>query len=154
MSLKNQWVINIAMILLSWLSIPLLGWRSIKRYLPASILVFLICCIDVQLGKQRRWWSFYNKPQSYIPNEFPFMIGPNLAMSLWTLKWTYGNFKKFIILNALLQAIFVSPITRLFTKLKMYKLGRLNEFQFFLYFFYKVFFLYGFQYLFDKKKNQ
>jgi len=54
-------------------------------------------------------------------------------------------------LNAIGEAIFVSPITRLFTKLKLYKLVQFNEFQFFLYFFYKAFFLYGFQYLFEKK---
>ncbi len=76
-----------------------------------------------------------------------------LAMSLWTLKWAYGNLKKFIMLNAIGEAIFVSPISRVFTKLKLYRLVQFNEFQFFLYFFYKVFFLYGFQYLFEKCKK-
>lgn len=153
MSIKIQWLLNIVMIFLSWLTIPLLGWRTIKRFLPASILAVLICSLDAQIGKKRRWWSFYNKPQSFIQNEFPFLIGPMLAMSLWTLKWAYGNFKKFIMLNAIGEAIFVSPITRLFTKLKLYKLVQFNEFQFFLYFFYKAFFLYGFQYLFEKYKK-
>ena len=153
MSIKKQWLLNIVMILLSWLIIPLLGWRTIKRFLPASILAVLLCSLDAQIGKKRRWWSFYNKPQSFIQNEFPFLIGPMLAMSLWTLKWGYGNFKKFIMLNAIGEAIFVSPFTRLFTKLKLYKLVQFNEFQFFLYFFYKAFFLYGFQYLFEKYKK-
>ncbi|WP_078412685.1 hypothetical protein [Priestia abyssalis] len=153
MSLKNQWLLNSAMILLSWLTLPLLGRRTIKRFLPSSILAILLCFIDVPIGKKRRWWSFYNKPRSFIQNEFPFLLGPMLAVSLWTLNWTYGNFKKFIILNALFEATFVSPITQLFTKLKLYKLVKLNEFQFFLYFFYKAFFLYGFQYLFEKYKK-
>ncbi|MFK9093792.1 hypothetical protein [Bacillus salipaludis] len=153
MSIKKQWLLNIVMILLSWLTIPLLGWRNIKRFLPASILAVLICCLDAQIGKKRKWWSFYNNPKSLIQNEFPFLIGPMLTMSLWTLKWAYGNFKKFIMLNAIGEAIFVSPLTRLFTKLKLYKLVQFNEFQFFLYFFYKAFFLYGFQYLFEKYKK-
>ncbi|NYV66623.1 hypothetical protein HYI36_15250 [Bacillus sp. Gen3] len=153
MSVKNQWLLNIAMILLSWLTIPLLGRRTIKRFLPASILAVLLCFIDVPIGKKRRWWYFYNKPQSFIQNEFPFLIGPMLTMSLWILSWSYGNLKKFILLNAIGEAIFVSPITKLFTKLKLYKLVQFNEFQFFLYFFYKAFFLYGFQYLFEKHKK-
>jgi hypothetical protein len=153
MSTKNQRLLNIAMILLSWLSIPLVGWRTIKRFLPASILAILITCIDVQIGKKRRWWSFYNKPQSFIQNEIPFLLGPMLGVSIWTLNRTYGNFKKFITLNAFFHAIFVFPITRLFTKLKMYKLVGLNEFQFFLYFFYKAFLLYGFQYIIENKKR-
>ncbi|WP_209124217.1 hypothetical protein [Alkalihalobacillus sp. BA299] len=153
MSLKNQWLFNIAMVLISWLSLPLVGKRSIKRFLPASTLAILLTIFDLQIGKQRRWWSFYNKPQSTISNEFPFLIGPMLVMSLLSLKWTYGNFKKFIMLNALFQAIFTFPITRLFTKLKVYKLVWFNELQFFLYFFYKAFFLYGFQYLFENRKE-
>ncbi|MDN3018946.1 hypothetical protein PH210_22500 [Paenibacillus sp. BSR1-1] len=153
MTLKIQWLLNIVMILLSWLTMPLLGWRTIRSFLPASILSIVICSLDAQIGKKRKWWSFYNKPQSFIQNEFPFLIGPMLAMSLWTLKWSYGNFKKFIILNAIGEAIFVSPITRVFTKLKLYRLVKFNEFQFFLYFFYKAFFLYGFQYLFEKGKK-
>jgi hypothetical protein len=152
--MKNQWLLNIVMILLSLLTIPMLGRRTVKRFFPASILAVLICSLDAQIGKQRRWWSFYNKPQSFIQNEFPFLIGPMLAMSLWTLNWAYGNFKKFIMLNAIGEAIFVFPITKLFTKLKLYRLVQFNEFQFFLYFFYKAFILYGVQYLFEKyKKN-
>jgi len=153
MSLKNQWLFNISMVLISWLSLPLVGKRSIKRFLPATILAMLLTIFDLQIGKQRRWWSFYNNPQSTISNEFPFLIGPMLVMSLLSLKWTYGNFKKFIMLNALFQAIFTFPITRLFTKLKVYKLVWINEFQFYLYFLYKAFFLYGCQYQFEKKEG-
>lgn len=137
----------------AWLTIPLLGRRIIKRFLPASILAVLICSLDAQIGKQRRWWSFYNKPQSFIQNEFPFLIGPMLGMSLWTLNWSYGNFKKFIMLNGIGEAIFAFPITKLFTKLKLYRLVQFNSFQFFLYFFYKVFILHGVQYLFEKYKE-
>lgn len=153
MPIKIQRLLNISIVLLSWSTIPFLGRRNIKRFFPASILVFLICCIDVQVGKQRRWWSFYNKPQSFIPNELPFLIGPFFVSSLWSLKWTYGNFKKFIVLNAIMEAIFVSPITWLSTKLKWFKLDRFNEFQFFLFFFYKAFLLYGFQNIFELKKK-
>lgn len=153
MSLKNQWLFNIAMVLISWLLLPLVGKHNIKRFLPAAIFAFLLTLFDVQIGKQRRWWSFYNKPKSTFSNELPFLIGPEFLMSLLSLKWTYGNFKKFILLTALFQAIFVVPVTRIFTKLKVYKLVRMNEFQFLLYFLYKAIFLYGFQYLWEKRKQ-
>jgi hypothetical protein len=153
MSLKNQWIFNIAMVLLSWLTLPLVGKRSLRRFFPATLFTILLTCFDIQIGKKRRWWSFYNKPKSTVSNELPFLIGPMLVMSLFSLKWTYGNFKKFIALNALFQAIFVFPLTRLFTKFKLFKLVWFNEFQFFLYFFYKAFFLYGVQYLYEKREN-
>ncbi|WP_066369769.1 hypothetical protein [Neobacillus fumarioli] len=153
MSMKNKWLFNISMVLFSWVTFSFLEWRTVKRFFPAFIFVFLINCIDVPIGKKRRWWFFYNKPNSFFYNEFPFLIGPMLAVALWTLKWTYGNFKKFIMLNAFFQLFFTFLARSLFPKIKLFKLVRLNACQFFLYFFYKAFFLYGFQYLFEKYKK-
>ncbi|QGQ45778.1 hypothetical protein [Metabacillus sediminilitoris] len=153
MSMKNQWLINITMVILPWLTLPFLGVRGIMRFLPSSILIVLLEAINVQLGKRRKWWVFYNKPKSYITNEFPFNIGPFLVGSMWILKWTYGSFKKFIFLNAIVDGFFAFIIVRLTEKLKVAKLVRLNNFQFFLYFFYKAFLLYGFQYIIEGKKE-
>ena len=153
MSLKNQWLVNIAMVLLSWLSLPFFGWRNIKRFLPASVLVVILEALNVQVGKKRKWWVFYNKPNSYISGEFLFNIGPFFISAMWILKWTYGNFKRFILLNAMVHAYFAFIHLRLMEKLKVIKLVRLNKFQFFLYFFYKAFFLYGFQYIIENKKK-
>ncbi|WP_235822705.1 hypothetical protein [Cytobacillus massiliigabonensis] len=94
MSKKNQMLLNISMIIVSWLTIPLLGSKTIKRYFPATILSILLCSLDLQIGKRRKWWTFYNNPHSSIRNEIPFLIGPMLVMALCTLKWAYGNFYK------------------------------------------------------------
>ncbi|MGI8384115.1 hypothetical protein [Robertmurraya sp. P23] len=153
MSLKNQWLINIAMILLLWLSLPFFGRRNIKRFLPASALIVLLEIFHGQVGKKRKWWIFYNKPNSYISGEFPFDIGPFFIASMWILKWTYGNFKRFILLNATVNAFFAFIGTRLLLKLKVSQLVRINEFQFFLFFFYKAFILYGLQYIFESKRK-
>jgi hypothetical protein len=74
MSLKNQWLINIAMILLSWLSLSFLGRRNIKRFLPASILVVFLEALNVQVGKRQKWWTFYNKPKSYISGNYLLIL--------------------------------------------------------------------------------
>lgn len=151
MSLKKQWLINIAMLLLSWATLPLLGKRNIRRFLPASILIVLIEGLHVQMGKKRKWWAFYNQPRSYLSGEFPFNIGPHLVGSLWILKWTYGNFKRFILLNAVIDALFAFPVLRLLKKIKIATLVKFNEFQFFIYIFFKAFLLYGFQYFLEEK---
>jgi hypothetical protein len=135
------------MIIVSWMTMPLLGKRTIKRFFFSSILAVLLCSLDALIGKRRKWWTFNKNTHSFVRNEFPFLIGPMLMGSMWVLKFTYGNFKKFILVNAIGQMIFVGPLTRFFTKIKLYRLEKFNEFQFFLYFFYKSFFLYGCQYL-------
>jgi hypothetical protein len=151
MTIKIQRLVNVAMVLLSWLTLPLLGSRNIKRFLPASILILFIEMLHAGYGKKQRWWVFYNKPKSYLFGELPYQIGPFLVISMWLLKWTYGNFKRFILLNAITNAIFAYPISDFARKFRYYTLVRFNNFQFFLYFFSKAFLLYGFQYLFESK---
>lgn len=152
MSKEQKRLFNIVMVLLSWISLSPMDWRSIKRFFPAFIFVFLINCFDVPIGKKRKWWFFYHKPNSFIQNEFPFLIGPMLAVALWTLKRGFGNFGKFITLNALYQIFFSFLAKTFFPKVKLFKLVRFNGFQFFIYFFYKAFLLYGFQYIFESKE--
>lgn len=149
-----QMIINIAMVLLSWLTVPLLGRRNIKRFLPAAFLVVLLEGIQVQMGKKRKWWVFYNHPTSYLSGEFPFNIGPFLVGSMWILKWTYGNFKKFILINAVVDGFFSFVTVGMLKKLKVVKLVRFSSWQFFLYIFYKSFLLYGLQFVVDKMQKK
>nr|WP_263327020.1 hypothetical protein [Neobacillus sp. Marseille-Q6967] len=153
MTIKIQRLVNVTIVLLSWLTLPFFGLRNTKRFLPASFCIFLIEFITTLIGKKRKWWVFYNKPKAFLFGEFPYLIGPFFVGSLWILKWTYGNFKMFILLNAIVDAFFASPIAKFAKKIKHYKLVRLNGFQFFLYYFSKAFLLYWFQYLFENKKN-
>jgi hypothetical protein len=152
MSLKKQWFINIVMILLAWSTIPFLGVRNVKRFLPASILIVILEGINVQFGKKYKWWLFYNNPKSYISGELPFNIGPHLVGSMWILKLTFGNFKRFILLNAVIDFIFAFPNVSLIKKLKVASLDRMNNWQFFIYILYKAPILYWLQYLFEKRK--
>ncbi len=50
---KTAKVLLPAMMVLSWLAIPLLGKKEIKRYLPASILMAIIVCLESILARKR-----------------------------------------------------------------------------------------------------
>jgi hypothetical protein len=119
MSKDTQRIVNLLMVLIPLSSLPFLGIKNIKRFLPSSLLVLLMGSIDVQIGKKRKWWTFYNKPNAYFSNEFPFHIGPFLVGSLWILKWAYGNWGKFLLLNAITDAIFAGPLTTISQKAKL-----------------------------------
>ncbi|PMC40545.1 hypothetical protein CJ195_02190 [Bacillus sp. UMB0899] len=152
MSLKNQKVFNIIMVLLSWSSVSLLGIHHLKKFFPATILIVILEMLHARIGKKRKYWVFYNKPNSFLFNELPYSTGPFIFISLWTLKIAYGDFKKFILLNGLVHAFFAFPITYLAKKFRYYRLVRINNVQFFLYFFSKSFILYLFQYIFGNNK--
>jgi hypothetical protein len=154
MSSKVQRLINIVMIIVSWLSLPVFGRKNIKRFLPAAGLIVLLEAINVLVGKKRKWWIYYNNPTSYVLGELPVTLGPFFIGSMWILKMTFGHFKRFLLLNAVINAFFAFIMVRLTERLKVAKLVRITNFQFFLYLFYKAPLLYGFQYIIEKIKKQ
>lgn len=137
------------MVLFSWASLLFIGKGNMKKFLPASIIIVLFEAINGLIGSKRNWWFFYNKPKNHFFNEFPFYIGPFFASSLWILRISFGDFKKFLLYNAILNATFAFPVAKFAKKIKYYTV-RLNGFQFFIYYFYKAFILYGLQYFFQK----
>lgn len=150
MKRKNQLILNVSMVGISWFIILLFGKENIKKYLPASALILLVEKLHAAYGKKKRWWVFYNKPKSYFFGEFPYQIGPFFMLALWTLKSTYGDFKPFVLLNAAISGFFAFPLTYMAKQLKYYRLHRFNHVQLFFYFFFKSFLLYGFQYLIER----
>lgn len=56
-------------------------------------------------------------------------------------------------ISAIFHVFFTFLAKSLFAKINLFKLVRLNAFQFFLYFFYEAFLLYGFQYICENKKR-
>lgn len=153
MSIKFQRILNIAMVIIAWSTVPLIGLQNLKRFLPVSIIIGIIEVISAIIGKKRRWWVFHNKPNSYLFNEFPFNVGVFWVSSLWFMKWSYGNIIKFIFLNAIGNASFAFLFAQFTKKIKYFTIVRLNHLQFFFYFFSKVILFYGFQYLFEKFKK-
>ena len=153
MSLKIQRILNVAMVLLTWSTLPLLGLKNIKRFFLASLLIGIIEVINAIVGKKRKWWVFYNKPNSYLFGEFPFNLGPFFIGSMWILKWTYGNFKRFAVLNAIVNGFFAFPFSSFSRKIRYYTLVRFNHTQFFLYFFLKSLLFYWLQFLVENNKS-
>ncbi|WP_270182016.1 hypothetical protein [Alkalihalobacillus sp. CinArs1] len=150
MTSKRHVVFNFAMILIPWFSLRFIGKRHIKRFFFASFIIFLFEVINHLYGRKRKWWKFYDKPKSFLRDEFPFDIGPYMPISMWILKHSYGNFKKFVGLNVLANALFAFLFLPFLKKIKIARLHKLTYFQFFLYIHYKAYLLYGLQVLYEK----
>ncbi|MFC0274593.1 hypothetical protein ACFFIX_25015 [Metabacillus herbersteinensis] len=150
---KRHLAFNIAMIVFPWLSVLFLGKRNIKRFFPAALITIIFEMMNAKVGQKRKWWVFYDNRKSFISNELPFSVGPFIPGSMWILKFTYGNLKNFLLLNAAVDGFFAFILTKFLEKVKIARLGRLNEFQFFIYLFYKVVLLYSAQYFVENKRN-
>jgi hypothetical protein len=150
---RRHKIFNLSIIMIPWLSLLFIGKRSMKRYSFAGVFIVIFEIINHLYGHKRKWWKFYDKPRSFIKDELPFSVGPYMPFSMWLLKLSYGNFKKFVLLNFIADGLFAFVIIDVLKKLKIIRLNRLNHFQFFIYLHYKAYLLYGVQYLFDKIKR-
>jgi hypothetical protein len=149
---KRHKLFNVAIIVIPWLSLLFLRKREVKRFSFAGVVIVLFEIINHLIGHKQNWWKFYDKRNSFIKNELPFSIGPYMPMSIWLLKYSYGNFKKFVGLNVIADGVFAFLLMDILKKLKIIRLKRLNRIQFFIYLHYKAYILYGVQYLVENKR--
>lgn len=139
-----------AMLVLSWFTIPLLGTRAIKRFMPASILMAIVVRLEGKLAKKRKWWWYYVKIHPKLSGGFPLVWGPFLIGSIWILRFTYGNFKWYVLLNLVVDTIFTYKFVDMLKNLGIASLVRLKKYQLSILFFIKSLLLYGFQIIREK----
>lgn len=149
---KRHKLFNIVIIVLPWLSLLLLRKREVKRFSFAGLVIVIFEIINHLIGHKRNWWKFYDKRKSFVKDELPFSIGPYMPLSIWLLKYSYGNFKKFIGLNVIADGLFAFLFMDILKKLKIIRLKRLNRIQFFFYLHFKAYILYGVQYLVENRR--
>jgi hypothetical protein len=116
----------ILMMILPWFSIPLLGRSTIKRFLPAAILIGCVVKINNITAKKRNWWKFYN---------------------------TYGKLTLFWITNAIVHVLFAFPGMKLLKRLGIVSLIQMKPIQLTLLLTIRGFLLYGIQFAIEKSKQ-
>jgi hypothetical protein len=140
----------IIMTLLPWLTVPLLGVNTLKRFLPSSIFMSLYLIAEGRLAEKKKWWWFSFTVKPNVLGEMPLIIGPFLVGSLWILKWTYGKFNLFLLINIIVDSLFTYIGMDLLKKIGYVTLVRLTKSQLSMVFLIKTFLLYGFQVIYER----
>ncbi|WP_442599386.1 hypothetical protein [Neobacillus sp. D3-1R] len=144
--MKNKKWMLIGMLIAPWFSLPLLGKKSFKRFLPAVIFINIVIFIESIIAYKRKWWWFYEKLHRKINGEFPLMWGPFFIGSFWIMKFTYGRFRLYMLTNFIIDSLFVFPGILILRKLGIASLVRLKHYQLLILFLYKAIILYIFQF--------
>jgi cellulose synthase/poly-beta-1,6-N-acetylglucosamine synthase-like glycosyltransferase len=135
---------------LPWLSILIIGKKTLRRFLPGSIFMSLYLIAEGRFAEKKKWWWF---PYSVKPNvlaEFPLIFGPFIVGSLWILKYTYGKFNLYLLVNILIDSFFTYFGLKWFKKIGYVSLIRLSKIQLSIVFLIKTIVLYGFQIVYEK----
>jgi hypothetical protein len=143
----------ILMMVLPWFSIPLLGRRTIKRFLPAAILMSFVVRVNNITAKKRNWWRFYSSVHPKVSGDIPFIVGPYFLASLWLLKLTYGRLPLFLTINIIGHILFAFPGMKLLKRLGIVSLVQLKPIYLTLLLTIRGFLLYGFQFAIDNIKR-
>jgi len=143
----------LAMMLLPWLSLIFLGKESIKRFWLSSLIISILVCIESVFAHKKKWWWFYRSIHPKIPGNAPLILGPFFVGSFWILKFTYGNFLKYMKLNFIINAFFNYVLVKWFKKIGYCSFVRMKEHQMLLIFTVKAAVMYLIQSIIEKKKD-
>lgn len=142
----------IIMIVVPWLSAPFLGKKTFKRFTPGAVFICIFVLIESLVAHKRLWWLFHKRLVPKVIGELPLILGPFFIGTLWIMKFTFGNFKRYFLTNFFIDAFFVYINVPILKKLGYASLIRLSKYNFLLIFLFKAVLLYLFQNIFEKKK--
>ncbi|KAA0546936.1 hypothetical protein FZW96_13165 [Bacillus sp. BGMRC 2118] len=148
--MKNNKLMILLMTLLPWLSIPLLGFKTFKRYLPGVLFMSIYLIVEGRYAEKRKWWWFPYNVKPNVLGEFPLIFGPFFIGSFWILKYTFGKFKLYFLVNLIIDSLFTFLCLDIFKKMGYVTLVKLSKIQLSIVFLLKTIVLYGFQLFYEK----
>lgn len=145
-------LLHTGLLIFPWLTVPFLNKRTFKRFMPGAIFICLIVTVECIVAHRRQWWHFEKKLIPGFLGEIPFIIGPFFVGTLWIMKFTFGNFFRYFIVNFIIDSTFVLVFTGFLEQMRIAWFQRLNKLQFLLLFLGKAILLYIFQIFWNKKR--
>ena len=147
---KNDKLLLILMTILPWFSVPFIGGKTLKRFFPGSIFMSLYLIAEGRFAEKKKWWWFPYSIKRNVLAELPLIFGPFFVGALWILKYTYGKFNLYLLVNILIDSFFTYFGLKWLKKIGYVSLARLTRFQLSIVFLIKTFVLYGFQIVYEK----
>ncbi|SCC29170.1 hypothetical protein GA0061094_3761 [[Bacillus] enclensis] len=148
--MKKRNLLILLMALLPWLSLPFIGSKTFKRFLPGTFFMSIYLLVEGSVAEKRNWWSFSSSLKPNVLAELPLIFGPFFIGSLWIFKFTYGKFMSYFVTNLIVDAFFTIVMLNWFKKIKYVTLRKFTRLQLSLLFLAKSISMYGFQFLYEK----
>ncbi|GKU82723.1 hypothetical protein [Niallia sp. NCCP-28] len=141
------------MLVLPYVFLPFIGLKSIKRFLPGALFMCLYVTFEGCIAEKRKWWWFPFTIKPNVIGELPLIFGAFFVGSLWILKYTFGKFSLYLIVNIIIDTIFTYLMIDWFKKIGYVNLVRLSKVRLSFLFMVKSILMYGFQYIYEKRGN-
>jgi hypothetical protein len=133
-----------------WISVLFIDRKTLKRFLPGAIFMAAYVTAEGYLAEKRKWWWFPFRVKPNVLGEIPLILGPFFVGSLWILKYTFGKFNLYLLINIIIDSLFTYLGLNFLKKVGYVSLVRINKFQLSLIFLIKTILMYGFQVVYEK----
>lgn len=101
----NNKILLWTMVIVPWLSLFLMKKEDIKRYIPAGLFSSFLLVILQEAGVANHWWYF--RETIYPLAVFtPFTESVDVILPMWVLKYTYGRFGYYILVQIVGNVLF------------------------------------------------
>jgi hypothetical protein len=137
---------SLAMIIIPWLTVPLMGKKAFFRFLPVASFINLFLSVLSLTANKKKWWMNKN-PLSPGSVDFSYILGPYYVVTLWIFKLTYGNFPKYLMTNMALDFINAFPFASVWEKVGIFKFQKMKHTTWYFICVGLAIFIYGYQYL-------
>jgi hypothetical protein len=128
-----------------WLTLFAMDKKLVRRYLPAALFITLINTIIDQLASYYQWWIVKDQLFLWSKLDIPIIYGLFIVGSMWILRFTYGKFLWFLVVNAAVDAFQAFIAAPVFHNTGFISFGNMSQADIFLLMFGFSFILYGFQ---------
>ncbi|WP_094602641.1 hypothetical protein SPSIL_013870 [Sporomusa silvacetica DSM 10669] len=93
-------------LIIPWLTLFFLPREDIKRFMPAGLLTLVMTIIASEVGVANGWWYFRETtyPLAILPS---FYYGLYPITPMWVLKYTYGRFWLFFLVEIFNNAVYI-----------------------------------------------
>ncbi|QOY35333.1 hypothetical protein AWH56_021990 [Anaerobacillus isosaccharinicus] len=142
--MKYSKLLLVLMMVFSWFSLLFIGKKTIKRFFPAALFMAILVRVVNFIAEKRKWWWWYEKIHPSVSGSFPFVWGSFFVSSFWILKYTYGNFIKYLGLNLFTHSTFTYVLEPNLQKFGIASLVRMKKIELMYVFMVLAFLLYGF----------
>jgi hypothetical protein len=129
--INKKKVLSLFILIGPWLTIPLIGKSPFIRFLPATTFVNLFISLFSVIADRKKFWKVKNPIFRYTAVDFSYLLGLFFITTIWAFKLTYGNFKKYLTLNVIIDYLLSFPIVKFFTKVGIFEFKKMRPFHFF-----------------------
>jgi hypothetical protein len=118
--------------ILPWILLIFFDKKRIKRFMSAGLFSALIMTIIFQLAERLNWWVV---KETIFPltNTTPFVYSFYIVAPVIVLYFTFNSFLIYMLVNAIIDAIYAFGITKWLEYLGIYEFNNINSFGRFLF---------------------